>query len=290
MDSTTLSDIKKYAKRELGSASYWPWLVLYTEIPEKFIPGWIPQDYYRFVLLKKFNSDLAMQISESKNFDVHLFPDFALKPVFYKISGNYYTPDFKLLEEKVLSDRLKKTESDLVVKESFGWQGKQVAFFNSAEFKLDQLRNEKDYTVQPAIEQHEKLKKIHPSSVNTIRVNTFLGENGEPVVMNALLRFGNGGSRVDNSSNGGSICFINKDGRCDKWSYNYYSSKSGTRHTDSGVEFSKIKIPGYSRVLQKCLECHKKFPFARVIGWDVAISKDGEPVLIEWNTNCPSLW
>ena len=30
---------------------------------------------------------------------------------------------------------------------------------------------------------------------------------------------------------------------------------------------------------------HLKLPFFNIVGWDVAIQEDGEPVLIEFNTN-----
>ena len=290
VDSGVLNEIKKYAKNELGSSSYWPWLVLYSEIRERFIPGWIPQDYYRFVLLKKYNTELAIRISESKTMDYQFFPEFAFKPLFYQIYGNLYSPEGELLSNLEVNDLLKKYNAELVIKESYGWQGKQVTFLHSNEFGLDNLKKNKSYTIQPVIKQHEELEKIHPSSVNTIRVNTYLDEKGAPVLLNALLRFGIDGSRVDNSSNGGSICFIGEDGKCEKWSYDYYSSKSGTHHPNTNVEFSKIKIPNYALLLRKCLNSHKKFPYARIIGWDIAINLDGEPVLLEWNTNVPSLW
>lgn len=290
VDSGVLNEIKRYAKNELGSVSFWPWLVLYSEIRERFIPGWIPQDYYRFVLLKKYNTELGILISESKTLDHQFFPEFAFKPLFNQISGNLYSPEGQLQSELEVKNLLKKYNAELVIKESYGWQGKQVTFLHSNEFRFDKLQKNKSYTVQPVIKQHEELEKIHPSSVNTIRVNTYLEENGTPVLLNALLRFGIDGSRVDNSSSGGNICFIGGDGKCEKWSYDYYSSKKDTHHPDTNVEFGKIKIPNYSLLLHKCLDSHKKFPYARIIGWDVVISLDGEPVLLEWNTNVPSLW
>ena len=52
------------------------------------------------------------------------------------------------------------------------------------------------------------------------------------------------------------------------------------------VSFLKeIKIPSYDRVLETIKKNHKYLPYFKIIGWDFAIDREGEPVLIEFNVS-----
>jgi len=290
VDSSVLSTIKAYSKKQFGSTSYWPWLAVYTEVRGRFIPGWIPQDYYRFVLLKKYNPELAMQVSATKTLDYHFFPDFSLKPVLIQISGNLYSSEGELLNQKEIDRLLLSQKGELVIKEAGGWQGKQISFMAAQHFKVSSLSPNKNYVIQPVIRQHEELNKLHPQSVNTIRVYTYLKPDGNPEKKFAALRFGIGGKRVDNASSGGRYCFIDSNGYCEPNSYDSMALKKGFEHPDTGVRYRDIHIPNYSGTVEKCLQSHKRFPYARFIAWDVAITLDSTPVLIEWNTKEPSVW
>ncbi|MFO7763718.1 MAG: sugar-transfer associated ATP-grasp domain-containing protein, partial [Wenzhouxiangellaceae bacterium] len=60
--------------------------------------------------------------------------------------------------------------------------------------------------------QTQSLAKFHPHSLNTFRVITLrLGR--EIHVLSALIKFGVVGSFIDNTSNGGIWCGIDKDGK-----------------------------------------------------------------------------
>jgi len=285
-----LSDIKHYAKERFGSKSYWPWLVLYTEIRGEFIPGWIPLDYYRFHILKQINQEVAIHVSEVKSLDYQYFSDFAVKPLFSRIQSNYYSAESELLSVNEIRKILHEHDNEIVIKEAYGFQGSQITFIHSNDFTTELAGHKKNYIVQPALKQHEILHAVHPGSVNTIRVNTFLEDNGTPVVKFAYLRFGTKGIRVDNVSKGGYLCFIDPSGNCAPWMYDQYGYRAGKEHPDTKVEFIKVRIPGYETLLQTCINSHRRFPYARFIAWDVAIDINGNPRLIEWNVHTPGFW
>src|SRR5699024_8843931 len=44
IDKSQKRKIKEYCRENFGSASYWPWLVFYTELRGEFKEGWIPFD------------------------------------------------------------------------------------------------------------------------------------------------------------------------------------------------------------------------------------------------------
>lgn len=56
--------------------------------------------------------------------------------------------------------------------------------------------------------------------------------------------------------------------------------------SDSGVLLSGYEIPSYKVVLQLVKGLHYSLPFFNIVGWDIAIGVNGDPILVEWNT-CP---
>jgi D-alanine-D-alanine ligase-like ATP-grasp enzyme len=45
------------------------------------------------------------------------------------------------------------------------------------------------------------------------------------------------------------------------------------------------QLPSYDKAIEMVKRLHLKLPFFNLVGWDVAIQENGEPVLIEFNTN-----
>jgi len=283
VDRKTKREIKSYAKERFGSSSFWPWLAVYTELRGEFIPGWIPHDYYKYILLHKYNPEKA-QISEYKTFDFRMFPNFALQPLLVKIGPNYYDEDNRKLSAVQARELLRDHKGEVVVKKDLSGKGHQVYFVESRELNLEDYAHIPSYIIQPVIEQAKQLQLFSRKSVNTVRVFTFLDKKGEAQVKYAILRFGLGDSRVDNISSGGGYVFVNPSGFLDKEAYNKIGISIGDRHPENGVLFESVRVPNYRAMVDKCRQCHEQFPYLKIIGWDVAVNQRGEPVLLEWNS------
>jgi hypothetical protein len=283
-------DIKEYARRRFGRRSYWPYLALYTEIRGEFIEGWIPYDYYRFTLVPKLNPEPAA-LFDSKIYDYRLFGDFAVKPLFLYISGKYYDADLVFLSPDQVMSQLSEYDGEIVIKEEGGWGGLQVRILPASEFSLDLMQNEKNYVIQPYVRQHKILSDLYPHSVNTFRVNTFLKKDGSAVVKYLWLRFGGDGGNVDNITSGGDFLYFYLDGTPEEVNYeDGIGTVIGDRHKNTGYRFADLKIPMFHEMLEACRIAHQKFPYIRLIAWDVCIDHMGKPKLIEWNTNNPDFF
>ena len=283
--------IKEYAKTRFGSEAYWPFLALYTEIRGEFIKGWLPYDYYRFVLLPKINPKPSLYISDQKTFDYRLFGDFAVKPLFLFISGILFNEKLEVVENERIKRFLSDYDNIIVVKEEGGLGGKQVRIIHSSKFIPEELNRGKNYVIQPYVKQLKVLNDLYPHSVNTFKVNTFLRKDGSVSVKYIWLRFGADGSKVDNLSTGGSYLFFNNNGEPEEFVYDWkLGFKIGDRHKNTGFLFSNVKIPNFQEMLEKCKNSHKKYPYVKLIGWDVCIDISGEPKLIEWNTSNPDFF
>lgn len=139
-----------------------------------------------------------------------------------------------------------------------------------------------DIVVQEAIVQSDEMSKLNPTSTNTVRVLSFLDSCGKAKVYSAIVRMGVKGSIVDNASSGGITCGIQPDGRLKDIAY----ASNGTSfevHPSSGLKFSEVVIPNYSKLLALASELHKSFPHFRLLSWDFALDKNNEPLVIEVN-------
>jgi len=284
----TKREMKSYAKKRFGSSSFWPWLAIYTEVRGEFVPGWIPDDYYSAVLLDKHNPTKA-RISEYKTFDFRMFPDFALQPLLSKVGPNYYDGNNNKVPIVRAKELLQDYNKEVVIKEDLSLGGHQVEFIAPGELNLEHYAHIPSYVVQPVIEQHEQLGAFSSKSVNTVRVFTFLDREGKVQLGQSLLRFGTGETRTDNTASGGGYVFINSDGSLKNEAYDKWGVKIRDKYPDNEVSFGSVMIPNYLGLLKKCKECHERFPYVRFIGWDVAINKSGDPVLLEWNSE-PAFW
>jgi hypothetical protein len=142
-----------------------------------------------------------------------------------------------------------------------------------------------DSIVQKLVRQDERVASISKSSINTIRVVTLFTAEGEIIIVSATMRFGVGDAFVDNWSAGGVAVGVDlASGRLKKFAYD----KRGTRyatHPESGVQFEDFQVPEWDKILHLSFVVQSEFPFYRLLGMDIAINEQREPILIEVNAN-----
>ena len=169
--------------------------------------------------------------------------------------------------------------------ESFGGQGVvRVEVRPDTDYAplYSQLMEAHQWLVEEAIRQHPEMNRLCATSINTVRMVTLWPPEGEPELVYALVRMGNGKGCVDNISSGGLYTQVGLDGRltapafCDKTG-EYYE-----QHPVTGTEFVGFAIPFFEEAVALCQAAARVEPHMRYIGWDVAITPDG-PVLVEGN-------
>jgi hypothetical protein len=150
-------------------------------------------------------------------------------------------------------------------------------------FPLKDFNLSETAIVQEVIKQDRKMSAFSSSSVNTIRVVTMYTKKESVIVLGAYLRCGIGESFVDNVTSGGVAVGIDSEsGKLKKFAYN----KEGTRyigHPTSKVMFEGFVIPQWQSVIDLAITVQKALPCYRILGMDIAIRENEEPVLIEVN-------
>ena len=129
--------------------------------------------------------------------------------------------------------------------------------------------------------QHPDMARLCPTSVNTVRIATLLGDKKEGIVY-AFLRIGNG-KVMDNVDQGGMAARVDLDsGKL----LTVAADKAGNvfdKHPMTGTPIIGFTIPYFEEAKQMCLTAMRKVPQVRFVAWDVAITADG-PRFIEGNS------
>ena len=259
------------------------------DVTGEFRPEYLPSEMFYAYLDGRFNSRERSVGLENKCLFPKLYPGIPQPAsVAYRMNGFWLSPDYAPMEwEEVLSAVEQKDE--LFIKQaddSFGGAGVRHLSAKKSGGSLrgafadavNEMRG--DVIVQRAIRQHADIAAINPSSVNTFRICSMLTEGGVRL-LGAILRFASGDQSVDNFTSGGLACGVDENGRLKKFAYS--STGRFEVHPSSGIRFEGYQLPSFDKAAALVKKAHPMLPYFRLVGWDIAISEDGEPVMIEAN-------
>lgn len=124
------------------------------------------------------------------------------------------------------------------------------------------------------------MASFNPTSINTLRMITYRKPDKTIKVQAIIQRFGKPGAVVDNASSGGSLIGINFDGTLKS---RLASSYKSMRRIPLGEEVTD-KIPFIDELKNAVITLHQRVVFYDLIGWDMIVTPDGCPTMIEMNT------
>ena len=199
-------------------------------------------------------------------------------------NGSYITDNFSPITEEQAIARVLDYGKPIIIKQSVETMGgKGIGFLD--QYDREVLRKEfnsrnKNFLVQELVEQSDDIAFFNPSSLNTIRIETLL-LNGKCTVVFRMLRHGIEGMRLDNMSSGGLGVGVNENGTLSFAVSDHISEKYDTHY--SGKKYNECKIPNFSTICDTARRLHHNVSQIGFIGWDFALDKNNDPVLIEAN-------
>lgn len=255
-----------YSRNGIKDVRYIPEDIFYTKI----------ESYYNNTELYKAYSDKAM-------YNIW-FKDAKLPNTIGKnVNGIFYDDDFTILSREQLVEKCL-LQKQIIIKPSLeSGAGKGIIVLENTELMVKHVNEAldmmgKNFVIQVFLEQHENLKSLNPTSVNTIRMLTFLHEN-EVVVLSAHIRIGTNNSTNDHN---GIICGIDDNGVLKDVAYIYKKGLLVTTHPQ-GYNFKNVIVPSFNKIKEIAIKEHQKFGHFKVISWDFAVDKNENPILIEFN-------
>lgn len=209
---------------------------------------------------------------------------------FHRITKDFFLRDAcgisKKSDYEIFASIARKHEK-LIIKRndsSCGYGIKIVTLKTEKEIKdlfAEMIKSGHRWIAEELIKQVPEMSVWNESSVNTIRLSTFLNKSGFHILC-PFMRMGRKGSIVDNGGQGGTYCCIDSqtgivitDGMDER--NNRY-----VFHPDSGITYKGWQVPKWNELITLAEKLHKTMPKHKYVAWDFALSDKGW-ALIEGN-------
>ena len=281
LSAATISKCEEYACTVFGEKKFTPWLRVYSLFSGEFKEGWIPDNYYGAVVVPKLKGPYG-SMSRLKPLNSAIFKDDFFPDLGSHVNGLFLDTDYNVIPAQEMKDTLFRQHDRVVFKVDDVSQGKGIFFFEKNSFTPEAVKKLGNGVFQYYIEQHPSLHAFAPNSVATLRVTSVIDELGNVSVRACYLRLGVGeDTHVQSASNiripiDLTTGALNEDGYLPTW-------LPIAEHPTSGLRFANEKVPHFDKCIEVVKQSHLKLPFARIIGWDLAVDKNGEVAIMEWN-------
>ena len=268
-----------------------PNLVFHEFFAEKtgeFHENYIPIDLYVGYIDPYFNNIREAKYIDNKCYFGALFHSIPQPIILAKrVNGLWMNGDNEVIPFEKIADLISAEDGVFFKEAQTSAGGHGVTFIAKNDDMLSKVKEvaaatPTDVLIQRRIIQHERMAAINPSSVNTLRVYSVLGLDGIVTNYSTVLRAGVGETKVDNYASGGLSVGVTDCGKLKKYGYN----KKGERvekHPTTGLVFENYEIPAFDKVIALVKKAHPMVPHFRSVSWDVAVTANGSPILIEGN-------
>ncbi|MBE6014110.1 MAG: hypothetical protein E7241_01900 [Lachnospiraceae bacterium] len=265
---------------------------VYTGKSGVFKKEYIPEDMYMCHIDRYLSDRNLAYYLDNKCYYKRLFPE-AKQPetLLMRIGKIWLDKDYHPIKLTEALPILFK-QQEVVVKPATGSEGGAgisfLSFEDKASFK-EKLASFKeavkalssDIIIQMPVKQHPELSKLHPQSLNTLRIVSLIIED-RVVILSRSLKIGSGSSRMDNGCSGGIYCGIDDSGRLREIGA-LDDGRVVRKHPELGYDLSGIQIPCLDKCEELIAVSHPFMGHHRLISWDIAIDNTNEAVLIEAN-------
>ena len=274
----------KYAKKSFDTR----WFDIYnrTNVFGFDLKYYIPDGYYYRIVDTFFNhADKAPVLDDKNYYDLYLHDALLPTTICRKMGDVYLDSKYRLISPEDAM-KLCLDQGKVIIKASVeSAAGEGITYWDSNKDSKEDLRQtlsgKQNAVIQEVIKQHKILSGFNDSCVNTLRLVTLLFD-GEVHIVAAVVIMGGKNAKTNHLHSGGIVCGILPTGQLRDTAFD---GKLNTyKAHPNGIVFSDVVIPNYDQ----CVSMVKKFSprFAnnsRLIGWDLTIGEDGNPVIIEAN-------
>lgn len=273
---------RKYHPSQFHSVAF------YTQKTGIFDKYYIPDGLWYGFIDTYYNPPKIAKVLDSKTLYSRLLKDNDIDhpaSIAFKINGFWVNGDFEPTNIKQIVQNLN-AEHYFVKQTEDSNSGHGIKSFELPRERKDFIAYLEDLkansVIQEGIVQHDTLALLHPHSVNTIRILTFLTKEGNVKVLSTILRMGRNKSCVDNACSGGLTVGIKSDGQLKPVGYDINGNRY-EEHPDTHVAFKEIKLPNFPSITETIKRLAWKLPQTRLISWDIAVDQSGRPIIIEIN-------
>ncbi len=276
------------------------WHKLYESINGEYNYRYIPDYLYTCKLESRGNRYAYAKVFQDKaNVELLIANTEVVVPrtLVLCTGGVLRDADYRAISNDV-AEMLISDEKRIVIKPTVGGSsGQSVKIverddLNRSTFQEIKKEYNDEFIIQEAISANSQFKALHPNSINTLRVITYVID-GKVYSAPVSMRIGTGSSSVDNIHAGGCTVAVSDEGKLSKYAYSlgYCDSKlKFERHPDTKIEFENYEIPLVKEIIENAKVMHLKMPHIQFASWDFTVNSDNNVVLIEVNLLGQSVW
>ncbi len=265
------------------------WHLLYGKANGVLDHRYCPEDLFYAYIEPSLNSrEMSAAYSDKNNLN-KIFDVRTPKTILRCINGYFYNHDY----DPIKRSSIELPEGEYVLKPSTGNGGgesvERIRIRGNLVHTKQATRSAEEvslvcnnnFIIQEIVPQAAELSAIHPHSVNTLRIATLRIDN-EAKHLSSVLRYGMGGSFVDNQRTGGASVGVKPDGTLRHYAFDKYGNRAA-KHRETEIVFAGYEIPGYSRAVELVKELHLGLPYFDMVSWDVIIDNENQAVILEVN-------
>ena len=249
---------------------------------KRFVPDYI---FHNVIRPKMNNYTFASVWGDKCYIDYFIRDAKTVHTVVRNVNGRFLDDEWGLISIERASNIMNMYEKLVVKPSTFTNTGKGVKLL-SKPYNILQLAAEykKDFVIQIPLKQHGEIAKLNPSSVNSIRINTVLFDE-EAHVMSSFIKVGETGEFADNNGKNRYFIGITADGCYENYAIDHDLKKYS--EIPSGYEFAGKRVPFIGDAYKAVEKAHKNIAHFGFAFWDVCITENGEPCIIEVNLRHP---
>ena len=255
----------------------------YMSHSKEFNPRYISNELFAGYIEDYFNNlKLAPAFGDKNYFELYLNGFKIPKTYIHCVDGTFLNDKYEIINQDAVINILL-ANIPFVIKETISTsQGDGVKIVEKANLdELTYLINNlkgKNYIFQEKIKQCDLLAQFNNSSVNVIRIVTYMLDN-KIYTSNSKFRVGLGDSNVlgENVVN----FFIDSNGKLSNDGFD----SNGLFYENLLYKMvgHDVIIPNINQIKDLVMKAAQRIPHFKLIGWDIAIDKKYEPVIIEYN-------
>lgn len=250
-------------------------------------PTFIPDTIWYGKVLPYFSNASFRRAIEDKNYHDVWFPHIKRPETIVKnIAGIYYDANSNIIDKTTAINLCLKQKEGIIKPSIDTGEGRLIKRYDTytedSEIAsiFEQLNS--NFIVQKIVKQHAKINALHPYSVNTIRMTSFLFDN-EVHILSGIFRIGQNKNFVDNFAQKGIASPIEPNGTLKGKAIGI--ELNWMRETPDKQSLKDFKIPGYQNIIDVIKQEHLKLAHFKIIGWDFSVDDTETPILIEFNTS-----
>ncbi len=276
-----------WARDVLGSDRFAPWLRSYVAWSGEFREGWIPNNFYRRIVLPAIQGR-AQPLASFKTLARRIMRTDLMPDVAYLVDGNWLDIEGRSIEPRHVADLVYRDGPRVVAKADASAQGRGVTVFERGRDDIVRLTGTGDFVIQRFVRQAPFFDRFNPTNVATLRITTIKVGCESARLRSAYLRLGRSDTETILAAHNLRVPIVDDRGSLGEigvapdW-------ERLSAHPDSGEAFAGAVIPAFDEARGACESLHDRLPHVTVIGWDVAIDAEGRAQVLEWNSFHPGI-